>query len=579
MSFKKFFSSFWGGFVIVILVLIIGYLVWSTFFKGNVLLEIDGPAVASSGSDINLTFKIINNSNLTLENAVLSINLPDGIIFNQDFNKNNLELDFNQIPARQTSKETVSLKIIGEEQTAKTINANLNYQFKGLTSTFIKKANKTIVISGSTFTLSANIPDKIFIGQNFPLVINWTNLTETTFKQVELIAEWPTGFSLVSSNPEVIKEGGRNNEWLIGSVGPSGQGTINIQGNLSGQDGEAKDIIFKIVVKQGNNYLILNKTENHIVLLQNPLKLNVSVNGDSDYIANLGDNLEVTINYRNEYSSSLRDLALSVHLNGDVFDLATLRAPKGLFSLRLQTINWTGNQVPSLYVLAPQQEDTLHFTVKLKKDWPMLSLAQKNIVLAIETKLESKSIPEGISYDTLPQASFVNTIKLNSNFKVLVESYYRDPPALIANSGSLPLKVDQPTDFTIHWKIINTYNNINNVQLTTTLPVWVKWTNQVAGNFGDNRPQYDENSRTISWLIPTVNAGSGTLTKPLEAIFQVRVVPTSSQVNSPVVIVNETNVSGVDAFTGQNINLVYPNILSNNLTDKTVFPSEGIVKP
>lgn len=579
MSWKKFFTSFWGGFTIVIILLIIGYFIWTALAKGSVNLTIAGPNDAQSGKELDLDFNVINNSNLALEDAVLSINLPPGVFYLDQMNKNIIELDLGEISAKKTIKETVPLMIVGEEQTAKNIEASLNYRPKGLSSTFVKNAIKTIVISGSTFNLQSNAPEKVFIGQNFPITINWTNLTSKNFDRVELLAEWPNGFSLVSSNPQVSNTNGYNNEWVIGAIGPNGEGKINVQGNLSGQDGETKTIVFKLVIKQGNDYLTLGKVENRITLIKNPLILNVSVNGDSDYIANLGDNLDVNISYRNDYESSLRDLTLKVHLNGDLFDLSTLRAPKGTFSYRLQTITWTGDQVASLYVLNPGQQDNLRFTVKLKKDWPMLSLAQKNIMLEIDTNLQSKSIPEGITYETLPQALFTNTIKLNTNFKVSVESYYRDPPALIANSGSLPLRVDQPTDFTIHWKIMNTYNNVNNVTITTTLPIWVKWTNQIAGNYGDNRPQYDENTRTVTWTIPVVNAGSGVLTKPLEAVFQIRVTPNSSQINMPVILINETNVTGTDAFTGQPINLTYPSVLSNSLTDKTVVPSDGIVRP
>ncbi|MGB9763181.1 MAG: hypothetical protein ACPLW7_04130 [Minisyncoccia bacterium] len=579
MSLKKFFTSFWGGALLVVILLIIGYFIWTAFAKGNVSLVINGSSDINSGGEADLDISIINNSNLILEDAILSINLPQGVFPLGEINRNNIELNIGEIPKKKTIHQNISLMIIGEEQTAKNIEVNLSYRPKGLTSTFIKQANKNIIISGSSFNLNVNTPQKVFIGQNFPIVVNWTNLTNKSFNQVELIAEWPTGFSLSSSNPDVSKENGLNNEWVIGAIGANGEGKINIQGNLTGQDGESKIIVFKLVVKQKDDILVLNKTENHVVLVKNPLVLNVSVNGDSDYIANLGDNLDVNITYLNNYNSSLRDLTLTVHLDGNVFDLSTLRAPKGTFSYRLQTITWMGDQVPSLYVLNPGQQDNLRFTVRLKKDWPMLSLAQKNIVLQIETNLQSKSVPEGVTYETLPQSSFINTIKLNSDFKVLVEAYYRDPPALIANSGSLPLKVDQPTDFTIHFKVMNTYNNVNNVLINTTLPVWARWTNQVAGNYGDNPPQYDESTRTVSWAIPVVNAGSGTLTKPLEAIFQIRITPSSSQANSSIVLINETTVTGTDTFTGQTINLTYPSILSTNLTDKTVLPSDGIVRP
>jgi len=579
MTIKNIIHSFWGGLIIGIIILAIGFFVWSLINNGGISFSILGPDDIPSGSVSDFTFRYVNNSRVALEDCSLEINLPEGAIQIENEYKRTITIYLGEVLPKVSAEKTITLMITGEPQTAKNIEATFNYRPKGLSSAFSKQDTKTVLLSGSIFNLNINLPQKVFIGQAFPLEINWSNLTKQTFGNVELRAEWPSGFSFISANPEVTKEQGTNNVWLIGNIIPTGQGKINVQGGLSGQDGETKRISLTLGINQNNKFLPLVTAQGFVTLESNPLKLSVFVNGDTDYNADLGDKLDFTINYENTYSSSLRDLQIITQFNGDAFDFSTLRAPSAVFSSRLQTLTWAGDRVSSLYVLNPGAKGTLNFSVKIKSDWPMASLAQKNIILEVNTLIKSSSVPEELGYQALPQASYLNTVKLNSYCYLSIGSYFRDPPALIVNTGKMPLKVDQPTDFTIHWKIINTYNAINNITVETTLPLWSEWTNQVAGNYGANAPSYDKNTRKITWMVPVVPVGSGSLSTPYEAVFQIKVTPLSSQINQGIELTNDTTFTATDSFTLKNINLTYPAIKSEKLTDPTIISNDGIVRP
>jgi len=579
MKIKNFLHSFWGGAIIVILVIILGYFLWGLLTSGGIIFSLSGPDDMKSGEIGEFHLKYANDSRVTIENCSIEINLPEGIILRENPSKKTMVFDLGEVPSKVSGDKMIDLMITGEPKTAKNIEATFNYRPKGLSSSFSKKDIKTVLLSGSSFNLEINVPKQVFIDQTFPFEINWANLTNETFENIELRLEWPTGFSFDSANPDVTREGGSNNKWVMGVVNASGQGKINISGSISGQDGETKRIVLTLGLAQNNNFLPLAKTEGFLSLISNPLKISAFVNGDSNYNADLGEKLDFTINYENNYSSSLRDLKITTQFNGDVFDFSTLKVPNGVFSTRLQTLTWTGARVKELYILNPGEKGTLNFSVKLKKDWPMQSLAQKNIILEAKTTIESASVPEELGYQGLPRAQALDTIKLNSNCALNIESYFWDAPSQIVNTGKLPLKAGEPTDFTIHWKIINTYNAINNVTVQTTLPLWVEWTNQVAGNYGDYPPVYDANSRQIAWTVVTVPVGSGTVLKPYEAIFQVRVTPLSSQVNQGIDLTNETTLTATDTFTLKNISFTYPVINSNKLTDPAMPYNGGIVRP
>jgi len=104
-------------------------------------------------------------------------------------------------------------------------------------------------------------------------------------------------------------------------------------------------------------------------------------------------------------------------------------------------------------------------------------------------------------------------------------SYFRDAASRLVNTGSLPLQVNRSTDFTIHWKIANSFNALKNVTVMTTLPTGVQFTGKVAGNYGVNPPSYNAQNRVVSWELPLIPAGSGVIARAYEAIFQIRVTP------------------------------------------------------
>lgn len=579
MKFKDFLKTFWGGVLITILILSTGYFVWSFVKSGGITFAFLGPDEAKSGEIKEFHFVLNNNSKVSLQEVEVKINLPDGVIAVDNPDQKTILYSLGEVTPRDSEDKIINLLITGEPKTVKSIEAVLRYRPKTLSSVFEKKEIKTVLISGSSFGLELVTLNQVFSEQVFPLEINWENLSSYTFDNVEIRAEWPSGFVFQESNPEILSEGSEYNKWVLGELSPASHGKIIVKGFTTGQPGETKRIVLRLGMVKDNVFLPLAKTEGYTTLIRNPLLISSLVNGEIIHNADLGETLNFVINYQNNYSTTLRNLVVKVVFSGDVFDFSTLQAPNGVFSSRLKTLTWEGTKVPQLYALNPSERGSLLFSIKLKEDWPMRSQAQKNIVLEAHISIESSNIPEQLEVSELPRAATLNTIKLNADSEVIVGSYFRDASSKIANTGKLPLKANEPTDFTIHWKIINNFNSLKDVTIRATLPLWVEFTGQIAGNYGQNPPHYDSATREVSWKISSVPAGSGVLSKALEAIFQIKVTPSSSQINQEIDLLGNTFFTATDAFTGKNISLKYPVVKSTQLTDKTVFAGDGIVKP
>lgn len=579
MNIKKFLKTFWGGVLVTLIIISASYLLWIFMKSGGIVFDLRGPDEIKAGEIKEFYLLLNNNSRINLQDAKISVKLPEGVINTDNPDKNIISYDLGEIPPAAFEKKTIKLLVTGEPKTAKNIEAVLRYRPRTVSSTFEKNIKKTVLISGSSFRLELVTLNQIFTEQVFPLEINWENLSDNTFDNIEIRAEWPNGFVFQESNPEVSPKSLEHNTWILGQLNPLSQGKILIKGFTRGQPGETKRIILRLGLVSNETFLPIAKTEGYITIIKNPLLISSLVNNSLVYSADLGETLNFIINYQNNYSTTLRNLTLKTVFNGDIFDFSTLRAPNATFSSKNKTLTWVGSKVPQLYSLNPGESNSLEFSIGLKKDWPMQSFAQKNILLEIRSTIESSNIPEQLEVPELPRASVLNTVKLNTESKVGIESYFRDAPSKIANTGSLPLRVNESTDFTIHWKIINSFNAINNVTVKTTLPLWAEFTGQIGGNYGQNPPQYDPATRQVIWTLPSVPAGSGILLKANEAIFQIKITPSVSQVNQEIDLIEQTVFTATDVFTEKSISKIYPAVKSTKLTDKTVFTGDGIVRP
>lgn len=579
MKFKDFLKTFWGGALMTVVVLAVAYFILTFVKSEGITFAFVGPDEIKSGEVKEFSFILNNNSKVGIQEAKVEIQLPEGVIAVEDADQDTLVYALGEIAAGDSREQPMELLIAGEPKTVKNIKAVLTYRPKTISSAFEKEETKTVLISGSSFNLELVTLNEVFSEQIFPLEISWENLSGYTFDDVEIRAEWPAGFVFQESDPAVSFDTSEYNRWVLGELSSASSGKLIVKGFITGQSGATKRMIVRLGIKQGNDFLPLAKAEGYATLIENPLSVFSLVNGQSSCNADLGETLNFSINYQNNYSATLRNAVVKVELEGDALDFSSIRATSAVFSSRLRTLTWDGARVPQLYTINPGESGTLEFSIDLKNSWPMQSQAQKNIVMKAEVSIESANIPEQLEVSELPRAAATNTVKLNAATALTVGSYFRDAASFIANSGSLPLRVNESTDFTIHWKISNSFNSIKDVTVKTTLPLWAEFTGQIAGNYGANQPHYDATTRQVSWVVDSVAAGSGVLTEAMEAVFQIKVTPSLSQTNQAIHLIDNTFLAATDTFTGEEISLSYPPVLSNQLTDKTVAGRDGIVNP
>ena len=149
-----------------------------------------------------------------------------------------------------------------------------------------------------------------------------------------------------------------------------------------------------------------------------------------------------------------------VTLHGPFFDLDSLEAPQGDFTVGSNVISWDEEKLPILRYLTPGAEGNVEFWVKLKSDYKPQNILETN------AQIRNKILVSGF------EKEYRN--KVQTKLIVQQEGYYYDKYGFFQNSGPHPPKINEITTYTIVWKYENYYNWIDEAKITASLPTGVK---------------------------------------------------------------------------------------------------------
>jgi hypothetical protein len=132
----------------------------------------------------------------------------------------------------------------------------------------------------------------------------------------------------------------------------------------------------------------------------------------------------------------------------------------------------------------------------------------------------------------------------------------------------MPLAVNKPTQYTIHWQVKSYATNMKNVKIQSALEPGARFTGVVKST-GITTPQVNERTNIVEWTIPLVEAGTGVLNAPLEGVFQIEVIPNVAQVGDTLPLLQKTTLVATDDFTGVAIQKSYEKITAEIPHDPT----------
>ncbi|MBI5421341.1 MAG: hypothetical protein HZA35_03490 [Parcubacteria group bacterium] len=537
-------------------------------------VEVQIPERVSAGKPFDVDFVYTNGTRTILQDARVSIELPDGVFLVDDPGRTKLQLTktVGDLGVGSSGDVAFSVIALGEQGSVKEFKLVLNYKLNGLRSRYEKELNKQTAIGEPALQVDLVLPNKVQSDEQFNFEIHYTNTLDTPLEDAWIKMESPLGFSIKLSKPELAS----TNFWKLGTLQPNETGLIFISGVVTGQGRD----VFRFTTTGGvtlkKQDIAIARKEGQTSVVETPFALVVTPEGSQGAIIKPGDSVQYKIAYKNSSGSPLNDVIIKATLVGSIIQIDKISS-EGFIDPRDNTITWTAAQVPALKVLGVNEEGSVRFSVPTPREYPIRSSQDKNFTIKVGAEINSLSIPAYLqTQKSLGKASYET--KVSGNIEVETSAFFRDAKSGMINRGPFPPRANEPTNYTIHWKIKNYAVNSNTIVVRSTLPPNAVFTGKISGNYGVNAPEYNSRTQEIVWKIPHVDANQGIISPSYEAIFQVTMTPTIFNKGSEAKLLERTVIEADDEFTGVHLSNVGKELTTLLPDDKTIGQREGIVQ-
>lgn len=571
-----------GSFIFCVIALGIGaYL----FFNGanlvsanNINIEINGPVSIPGGEPVSFDVVATNKNNVDLQLVDMTVNFPAGTTDPSDPTKSlqTYQHTIGDLPAGGSSKQTVQAIIFGEENTQKTISVTLAYSIKGSSAVFTKTQTYDVLISSSPITVTVNSFGQITSGQEFDMSVDLKSNSEDTLKNVLLKADYPFGYTFISSN---LPPKNDNQTWQIGDIPPGADRTIVIHGKLEGEDSDTRVFHFTVGAGSGQNSNTIGTEyalQTQEMTIEKPfISLAVSVDNDQsssgDHVGQFGQSEHVTINWFNNLSTAVSNVNITAKLSGSAYDKSSVTPDFGYYQSADNQIIWNQQTNPELASVAPGSSGTVSFSI-IPRDLgtPDQPIVNPNIVISASVsgdRTQESNVSGNLS------AAVTRNIDISSNVALTGRIIRSTGP--FSNTGPIPPVADTPTTYTVDWTVDNTSSSVTNAQVVATLPPYVKWLGQTAPSTEDI--SYDQNTGTVTWNIGNVSTYTLGSNRRREADFQISLQPSVDQIGQSPTLVSQAKLTATDSYTNATLESDQDPLTTRFSTDPAYKEGDEIV--
>lgn len=548
-------------FIIFIIVLfagvgITGFWYWqkNQYSKEILKLEILGPEAAQAGDEVEYLVRFKNNGKVRLENSELIFEAPEHSI-PQDFSAQRITKQLEDIYPGQEQIFSFKVRVFGKENETLVAKAWVNYQPKNLKARYESKTSFTTQIKFVPLTFEFDLPLKVEKDEKVEFSLNYFSNINYLLEDLRVKIEYPEGFEFLSASPQPLDE----TEWNISLLAQADGGRIEIKGVTRGEEGTQKIFRAKLGLVRDGQFWLLKETARALEIIEPSIYISQLINDSPNYMANAGDLLHYEIFFRNIGQKAIQKKFLFVELEGEFFDLESLKSEKGEYGRGDNTIIWDWKVVPALRFLDAAEEGKVEFWVKLKEGED------------ISTKIKTPSLRDEI---TLGGVKKIFEVKINSKIKLWQKVYFEEE--FFGNSGPLPPETGKKTTYTVLWQVENSWNDLERVKVKSILPKQVKATGKIFPE--DAKFTFDSKSREALWNIGEIEAWLAGTEMPLTLAFQVEFTPDSSQKGETPDLVGESEVLGEDAWTSEILQEKAPPVDTTLPDDDTISEEQGIVQ-
>ena len=503
-------------------------------------LQASGGQITSGSAT---TFELSYATHKKMTRNALAVRFPDnftltGVEPAENFNKGTNTIYLPDLEKGASGKIKISGIVLGAVDSEQVLALNFNCQECGsgvLASTFYK-------IEQSALKLDLTLPEYVYQGVEFKAHATLKNTGDQDLENIKLHL---------------------NENWEF-----SGQKEVTI---AKVNRGETKEIDFTAVTrasKDKDNFIMsasLTVGQENLKQLDVSREVGIKVPNfkfimtpDKNAIAG-NDNVVYEINYQNRENVPLSNIKLNI-----LTDNSNFRIDKVALVNADKNIRLSNNTLAILSDLQPEASGR----IKIKVYYSRLRTGpnqQIALILGLEYGIDSQTLHYTVS---------APAIKVLSNLKILSGAYYYSSQGDQLGVGPLPPVVDMATNYWIFWEVINSGNDLNNIQISADLSpdvVWIDNKTLLAGEL-----QHGEIGGRVVWTINEVPKDAGD--NRYRVGFEIGVIPTTADVGKVLELVKNIRYSAHDKYGDQVISGSLKN-LNTNLEADILGGGKGEVLP
>jgi len=333
-----------------------------------------GPSEATVLQDVKYTVRYKNNGNFNLRDAKLSFECPKNslecsLLGNEKSSEGKdllrKEIFLGTIYPGQEKTITFKTRLLGKKGEIKTAQAWIFYRPKNIKATYQVSTTYSLHINNVPLNFEFDLPASIGSGKTLDFCINYFSNLNYPLNDITVKTTYPEGFRFINSQPKAMEQ----TDFNIQSLNPREGGRIKIRGEIQGEIGEQK--VFRAVfgVWKNEKFVPLKEIARGVTIVEPSLYISQLINGSPNYAASLGELLHYEIYFRNIGEKPFEKLSLITRLEGDIFDISSIKTDSGENSPGDRAIIWDWTKVPELKFLNPGEEGRVEFWVKLKDNY------------------------------------------------------------------------------------------------------------------------------------------------------------------------------------------------------------------
>jgi len=534
----------------------------------KVIIDPDGPPAISSGDTVAIVIRVKNENPVTITNANIFIDLPDGTREAMDKSRpyDNYSDTLGNLGSGQETSRTVNAVMFGAQNQVLTIPIRVEYKAEGSNASFVSEDEYTVTVTTSPISLTVAAPNEAASGEPFTLIVTARSNAPAPLEHVGIEVTYPPGFSLQSTDPRPSS----GTLFNIGTLQPGQQQSITIRGTLSGQDTDERVFRFVSGPRTGEDAteiaLPYASTDKLVQVARPFLATTLTLNRDTadTVLVPPGEAVSGALTWQNNLQVPVSDARITVKFSGNAFDPAQVYASSGFYRSSDSTILFSKDTNEELAQLLPGDTGSGGFSFTPKSAAALAGVPSPTVTMTVSiagNRVGQSGVPETVS------STVTKTVKVGT--EVQFDSRVLRSVGPFTNTGPVPPRPNVETTYTIELSAVNSVNPVAGAQASVVLPSYVRFTGAVspAGSV-----TYDERTRTVTWRANDLAGGA-----TARAYFQVALLPSVSQNGISPVLIPEQTFTATDRFTQGRVEVTAERLTTQFSEDPAYKSGQGDV--